>query len=236
MTSNSQLDEAMRGVVGFRGTVPVDQIPRKLGEGESVIINLQTSGEGGSHWVCAKALDDGRALYFDSYGGRPDDRVLAMLKRTSPKVVTNTSQYQKKETGTCGHFCVLVLRLLAEEVPLYTVLYKRLTPEPSAKNERVAGGALTMAGGALHRADALPADHIIKRMKAWDGEGGLDAFFEEMGENGTRDIARLPAYDLLQSGEVFLGVGKKSKQLNTIITEAKKRYDVHLQKRRTART
>ena len=249
MTTNTQLDDAMRGIAGFRGTVAVDKIPAKLKKGESLIINLQTSGEGGSHWVCARALDDGRAFYFDSYGGRPDDRVLAMLKRTSPRIMSNSSQYQKKETGTCGHFCVLVLRLLAEGVPLYDVLYKRITPEPSARNERVAGGALgemsqemrgtnpprEQEGAALHRADALPADHIIRRMKEWDGTGGLNAFFEEMGDNGTRDIARLPAYDLIQSGAVFLGVGRKSRQLNEIITEAKKRYDFKLQRRNTPR-
>jgi len=239
MTSNGQLDNAMRGVKGFLGTKGVDEIPQRLRKGQSLIINLQKSTEGGSHWVCARALDDGRAFYFDSYGGNPDDRVLAMLKRTSPRVVNNTSMYQKKDTDTCGHFCVFVLKHLANGTSLYDVLYKHLTPDPSARNERAVGGAVQtgQGGGALHRADALPENHIIKIMKAFEGDPedpeDVNAFFTEIGDNGMREIARLPAYDLIRSDVVFLGVGKKSKRLNTLIVEAKRRYDHKLQRRNT---
>ena len=154
-TTSQALDRAMADTAGFLGTVPVDRLPKRLKQGESVIVNLQTSFENGSHWVCAKRLKE-VSVYFDPFGGQPDDRVLALLHRSGGKAYVSTGQYQDKRSDRCGAYCVFVLRHLNALADLYPLLYDRLTPSASRKNERAVAGVMAdlQAGTGLSAQDA----------------------------------------------------------------------------------
>jgi len=137
-TTNHELDAKLKGTTGYLGARSVDQIPNRLRAGQSLIVNLQDSTQGGSHWVCVAVLPR-HVLYFCPFGGAPDPRVLAMMERSRGRrsIINTTSQYQHSDSGSCGHFCVYVLRRLSEGVSLYDVLYTDLDPMPTKRNERV---------------------------------------------------------------------------------------------------
>ena len=159
-SSSADLDRAMQGVAGYQGAVPVDRLPKTLKPRQSVIVNLQTSAEGGSHWVCAKHLR-GLSLYFDPFGGQPDDRVLGLLHRSGGKAYINNAQYQNKDSDRCGAYCVYVLQRIQEPKDIYRVLYEDLRPGWSAgaqkRNEKRVEPVMDalVRGSGLTGADAL---------------------------------------------------------------------------------
>ena len=130
MTTSVQLDEAMRGVPGWRGCVPVDVLGPRLKPGECCIINLERSDQPGSHWVSASRQTK-HVLYFDPFGAEPDDRVLRWLGHP----FENRAKYQQVDSEQCGQFNVFVLRHVAEDPDLYNLLYKLL--RPGGENEAV---------------------------------------------------------------------------------------------------
>jgi hypothetical protein len=96
----------------------------------------------------------------------------------------------------------------------------------------VAGsGATPQHGGRLHRADDLPDDHIISVIKNRDPNVPIPAFLDLLGDRRVREIARLPLADLLFYDVIFLGMGKRSKDINEVVLGAKARYETHLQRR-----
>lgn len=132
MTTTDQLDDAMKDVRGFLGTVPVDMLPTTpLKDNQSVIVNLQTSTEGGSHWVCCCRVK-GRNVYFCPFGSPPDDRVVRFLGSTC---IISTGKYQQLQSKQCGQFCVFFLRHLLQHKDMYRALYDDLRPDED--NERI---------------------------------------------------------------------------------------------------
>ena len=125
MTSAVQLEHAMKGVPGFVGVFAVDALPRPLKAGQSCIINLQTSSEAGSHWVCC-SRQTAHPVYIDPFGAEPDDRVKRWL---GGHPVVSTGDYQQMRSEQCGQFCVYLLRHLAEHGDLYRALYDDLVPD-----------------------------------------------------------------------------------------------------------
>ena len=54
-------------IPNFKGVFTRDQLPKKIGNKEAGIVNLNTSNEPGSHWV-AYFRDGSKKIYFDSFG------------------------------------------------------------------------------------------------------------------------------------------------------------------------
>lgn len=136
-TSNHDLNHKMRLIKGYKGAVSVDQIPPRLRKGESIIVNLEDSSQGGSHWVCVIVLPK-FVLYFCPFGGSPDPRVVSMMERSRGRrmIINTSSQYQMDDADSCGHFCVYTLTRLQTPSDLYTVLYEDLDPLPTPRNEK----------------------------------------------------------------------------------------------------
>ena len=79
ITNSKQLTDVGRELFGklYRGTFPVDKLP-KLKHNECCIINLDTSGMIGSHWVSVYKYRDEYCIY-DSFG-RKTTEILPSLK------------------------------------------------------------------------------------------------------------------------------------------------------------
>ena len=62
----------------FRGVYSKDMLPKRIGEDESVVINIQDYLDGGgTHWVCVVNQPDSKdAEYFDSFGVHTSDVVV----------------------------------------------------------------------------------------------------------------------------------------------------------------
>ena len=159
-SSSLDLDRVMAGMQGYRGAVPVDRLPKTLKQGQSLIINLQTSQEGGSHWVCLKHLP-GLSLYFDPFGAPPDDRVLALLHRSGGTPYVNNSQYQHKDSDRCGAYCAYVLQNVRSTKDIYRVLYEDLKPGWSTAIQKRNEKRVAPYMQALQRGGAFTGDDAL---------------------------------------------------------------------------
>ena len=135
-TDNFQLESAMKGVKGFRGVFPIDQLPARLKDGDKLIVNYQSQAEGGSHWIGVCVLDK-RAIVFDSFGVKPPTRLLDVIKKSGLGMIANSGEYQMSRSDACGEFAVYFLTLVKDFDTLYEVLYEKLEPSPVLHNELV---------------------------------------------------------------------------------------------------
>ena len=99
----------------FRGVFMRDTLPKKPRKEECGIVNLNTSAEKGSHWVCyyKKGLD---RIYFDSFGQITPIEIQDYLKTGKERGIAviqrNTDIVQPINTNICGHLCLFTLKAL----------------------------------------------------------------------------------------------------------------------------
>ena len=80
---------------------------------ECGIVNLNTSDQSGSHWVCYYRNGSG-IFYFDSYGQITPVEIQRYLKtgrefkRGSEVIQRNTDIVHAANTSVCGHLCLFV--------------------------------------------------------------------------------------------------------------------------------
>lgn len=103
----------------FKGVFTRDQLPEKLENKESGIVNFNTSKEPGSHWV-AYFRDGNQKIYFDSFGQVIPTEIQKYLKTKEeyqnnlPVIQRNTDIVQEPNTVICGHLCLYVLDNLSK--------------------------------------------------------------------------------------------------------------------------
>ena len=97
-------------IPNFRGVFMRDTLPKTPKSNECGIMNFNTSGESGSHWVCY--LKNGlNRIYFDSFGCISPIEVQKYLKTKSEYennilcIQRNTDQVQQPNTQICGQLC-----------------------------------------------------------------------------------------------------------------------------------
>ena len=103
----------------FKGVFTRDQLPEKIGNKETGIVNFNTSKEPGSHWV-AYFRDGSKKIYFDSFGQVIPTNIQKYLKTKEeyqnnlPVIQRNTDIVQEPNTVICGHLCLYVLDNLSK--------------------------------------------------------------------------------------------------------------------------
>lgn len=121
---NTQIEKIMSPFhkYGFCGVIPSDKILSLLpkvqrGQPLSFIMNLDKSGQPGSHWV-AVYLDPEESLeYYDSFGREPPEQfnkdILHIVNKVKPNIYLkykiNKIVDQSSSTGNCGWFCIKFL-------------------------------------------------------------------------------------------------------------------------------
>ena len=101
----------------FRGVFMRDTLPYNPKQIECAIVNLNTSKELGSHWVCYAKRGKSR-IYFDSFGQIVPVEIQKYLKSSkefkndAPVIGRNTDIVQRVNTHVCGHLCLFVLASL----------------------------------------------------------------------------------------------------------------------------
>ena len=121
-------------LANFRGVYMRDTLPRKCTpHNECGVVNLNTSQQPGSHWVCYFKDDDRlqqhqRRIYFDSYGQITPIEIQKYLKtkaefeENSSVIQRNTDIVQGTNTSECGHLCLIVLTALSKGVSFQQVI------------------------------------------------------------------------------------------------------------------
>ena len=125
--TNFDLREYARelGIDHFRGVFMRDTLPKSTPHHQECgIVNLNTSHEPGSHWICY-FKDHAKRIYFDSFGQITPMEIQRYLKtkkefETGRAVIErNTDIVQHLNTHVCGHLCLFVLRSLTCEQRAY---------------------------------------------------------------------------------------------------------------------
>ena len=114
-------------IPNFKGVFTRDQLPEKIGNRESGIVNFNTSKEPGSHWV-AYFRDGSKKIYFDSFGQVIPTEIQKYLKtkdeyrNNQPVIERNTDVVQEPNTVICGHLCLYVLDNLSKGVNFQEII------------------------------------------------------------------------------------------------------------------
>ena len=105
-------------IPNFRGVFMRDTLPKSPYKIECGIVNLNTSNEKGSHWVCyyKKGLN---RIYLDSFGQITPIEIQNYLKTRREREIgviqRNTYIVQHFNTNICGHLRLFVLKTLVSE-------------------------------------------------------------------------------------------------------------------------
>lgn len=108
-TYSDELQKVCRELFGvmFKGVFASDKIPRLSSVSPYCILNLDRTGEPGSHWV-ALAKCKGGAMFYDSFG-RDDTTIINNLRFSgNGKIVDSDKkdvEQNMKETN-CGARCI----------------------------------------------------------------------------------------------------------------------------------
>ena len=111
----------------FRGVFMRDALPQYPFSNECSIVNLNTSDQSGSHWVCYYRNGSNR-IYFDSYGQITPVEIQRYLKtgsefdRGKEEIQRNTDIVQAVNTSVCGHLCLFVLKSLTNGEKFQSIL------------------------------------------------------------------------------------------------------------------
>ena len=79
-----------------------DEFISSIVKDKDIIMNIQTTKEKGSHWVC---IHQSKGIYFDPYGVLPTKEVLKVL----PNIKYNEIQVQPEGSEMCGQLSLYVL-------------------------------------------------------------------------------------------------------------------------------
>ena len=97
-----------------------DTLPEIPHQKECDIVNLNTSMEKGSHWICYYK-DGKQRIYFDSFGQVTPREIQKYLKTNKEfkmgkaVIQRNTDIVQHTNTHVCAHLCLFVLRSWTRE-------------------------------------------------------------------------------------------------------------------------
>ncbi len=109
----NELNGAGKKILGvkFKGVFPSDKIPRLNDLSPYCILNLDSSKQGGSHWV-ALAKKDGGAVLYDSFG-RDNKKIIPSLQFSGNGRIIDTDKdaEQKILETNCGARCLAFLSI-----------------------------------------------------------------------------------------------------------------------------
>jgi len=115
-----------------------DEIPNKIPINSCLVINLDDSSGGGTHWVClCNSKKSKRILYYDSFGIEyPPEEILQM--KTKKGIVANDSQHQDINSILCGYYCLKVIKSILVDEMNYMDTMRQFTDNPSYHNQDIA--------------------------------------------------------------------------------------------------
>lgn len=97
-----------------------DQCAKLALSGKPFVINLDSNGGGGTHWVAARLIGD-KLFYADPFGTVLSGYPPKELGRLAPIHVVNRIAWQRPSTNYCGYYSYLFTKALQKAKPSTTV-------------------------------------------------------------------------------------------------------------------
>lgn len=107
----------------FIGVFAIDTLPQKIQPNQSMIINLNTSKQSGSHWVtvyCGNRYCE----YFDSFGIIPPPEIRKMCYTSGLPCVYSTNSIQNLNSILCGYFSIYYILMRSQGIDMYDIIYE----------------------------------------------------------------------------------------------------------------
>ena len=107
----------------YAGVFPIDLLPDILKPHQVYIVNLDTSEQEGSHWVCLQTFDAPETItYFDSFGTAPPLEMIPKLLSNVKNIVYSDIAVQSILSQYCGYHCLMVALLMERKFSLKDIL------------------------------------------------------------------------------------------------------------------
>lgn len=97
-----------------------DDLPGNLPKGHFLILNLDDTTGGGTHWTALYNNGD-MLYYFDSFGMPPPKEIKQKYKK---KIKFSTSHLQNIDAISCGSWCIWWVLHVANGKDFYDTIYK----------------------------------------------------------------------------------------------------------------
>ena len=91
------------------GIYAINTLPVLVKYPAALIVNLDKSNSGGSHWVAIFINTKRKGIYFDSFGRPPPKPVVSFLRRNCNMYYVNNIQYQDNQSVYCALFCIVFI-------------------------------------------------------------------------------------------------------------------------------
>lgn len=112
-----QLEGAGKKLLGvkFKGVFPSDKIPILNDLVPYCILNLDRSGEPGSHWIALAKMENGNTLFYDSFG-RDGSKLIPNVQYSGNGRIINAERdsEQKVSETNCGARCLSFLCIMEQ--------------------------------------------------------------------------------------------------------------------------
>jgi hypothetical protein len=105
----------------FMGVFPADKIPNMTLFPASLVVNLDPAREEGSHWIAMYITAPNKMVYFDSFSLDIDGKIQKFVNGYD-HVTTNKRIYQNPLSSVCGHYCIVFLYFMSNNVPFIKFL------------------------------------------------------------------------------------------------------------------
>ncbi len=92
----------------FKGSFARDAIIPKPWQNETIIFNLDSDLNEGTHWVCALKKQN-TVLYYDSFGLQPPLEIIKYFSAPNVEIFYNHTPDQKMTQTNCGYRCLKFL-------------------------------------------------------------------------------------------------------------------------------
>ena len=122
---NYQINNYLKNVKSFRGTFPLNKIPKFKTFPSSVIVNSQTDEYPGAHWLAVYINEKKQIFYFDSFGlGIIEYRIHKSLSQYNNKYVYNKVCIQDVSSISCGLYCIAFIKKCTSETSFNNFINK----------------------------------------------------------------------------------------------------------------
>jgi hypothetical protein len=95
----------------FLGVFALDELPKNINYPSCLVFNNQNSYEEGEHWLALHYNENGKCLFFDSYGLSPNNysKITKYIKNTSRGQFGFNMKRVQGDSEYCGLYCVFYL-------------------------------------------------------------------------------------------------------------------------------
>ena len=168
--SNHYIDRLMEQVsYNFRGTFSADNIPIFQEDFFSIIVNLSSEGEKGSHFI-AISSSASKILYFDSFGSQQTNSSIEQyLKRYRKQIIFTNNQIQHLFSTHCGFFCISFILCMENMISLKN-FFKMFHQNNLSLNDYICIDIITFFINHMYLRKSISKDYYVSVNNDYENE------------------------------------------------------------------